>query len=112
MLAAALDADISPLASSLAVTEETFRSHKQELHRYTIKPLNTRVNVSVGPQRGDSMREEVALLGAPGCGQTAVTEQGRRRRRRQPDSGEERSGAMPRRIPQREQEGETREAAP
>lgn len=118
MLAAALDADISYFALILLLFNVQVTQpgvaliHNAGVVKKT-PSLNTHVNVSVGPPRGDSMREEVALLGAPGCGQTAVTEQRRRRRRRrQPDSGEERSGAMPRRFPLREQDGETREAAP
>lgn len=46
---------------------------------------------------------EVALLGAPGCVQTVVAEL---RRQQQPGSGEERSGAMPRRFPQRDRSKE------
>lgn len=48
---------------------------------------------------------EVALLGAPGCVQTVVTEQ-RRQHQQQSGSGEERSGAMPKRFPLREREKE------
>lgn len=58
----------------------------------------THSRMAFGPPCGVYVRE-VALLGAPGCVQTVVTEQ---RRQQQPGSGEERSGAMPRRFPLRD----------
>lgn len=55
--------------------------------------------VAFGLPCGEYVRE-VVLLGAPGCVQAVVTEY-RQQQQHQSGSGEERSGAMPRRFPLR-----------